>query len=92
MADETEKTADAALENAVERKTPRYIIDQEIPLKSGQVLTNRMGAAFEREDGALRILLDAEARRGELIMRTPEQRLEAMKNRDRSGKSRGHER
>ena len=92
MADETEKTAGAAVEQTPERKGPSFVFEQEITGKDGKMFVQKFGAAFQREDGSHNMVFDAQPLRGQPVMRTPEQRLEAMKERQQTPNSRGHER
>jgi hypothetical protein len=61
-------------------KQPKLIFDQEITTKSGHVIVNRWGATFEREDGSQRIRLESQPLMGDLVARTPEQRIERLKH------------
>ncbi len=60
-------------------KQPSLIFDQEITTKNGQVIVNRFGAAFEREDGSQGIKFDSHPLVGDLVARTPQQRVERLK-------------
>lgn len=60
-------------------KQPSLIFDQEITTKNGQVIVNRFGAAFEREDGSHGVKFDSNPLIGDLVARTPQQRVERLK-------------
>lgn len=68
MKDETSKS-----------KQPSLIFDQEITTKSGQVIVNRFGAAFLREDGSQGMKFESNPLIGDLVARTPQQRVERLK-------------
>ena len=60
-------------------KQPTLIFDQEITTKSGKVIVNRFGATFKREDGSQGIRLESQPLMGDLVARTPQQRIERLK-------------
>lgn len=60
-------------------KQPTLIFDQEITTKSGKVIVNRFGATFDREDGSQGIRVEAWPTMGDLVARTPGQRMERLK-------------
>lgn len=69
------------MSEAKRTKQPSFILEQEITGKSGKVFTSRVGAMFEREDGTHGVKLDCVPLVGDLVARTPQQRLEQMKAR-----------
>jgi hypothetical protein len=60
-------------------KQPSLIMDQEITTKSGQVIMQRFGAMFQREDGSHDISFEAYPMKGASVARTPELRMERLK-------------
>ncbi len=60
-------------------KQPTLIFDQEITTKSGKVIVNRFGATFQREDGSQGIRMESHPLMGDLVARTPQQRVERLK-------------
>jgi hypothetical protein len=60
-------------------KQPSMIFDQEITTKNGHVIVNRFGAAFEREDGSHGVKFESHPLVGDLVVRTPQQRIERLK-------------
>jgi hypothetical protein len=60
-------------------KQPSLIMDQEITTKSGQVIMQRFGAMFQREDGSHEMTFESFPMKGASVARTPEQRMDRLK-------------
>lgn len=69
------------MSDAPKGKQPSFILEQEITGRTGKVYATRVGAMFEREDGSHGVRLESVPLIGDLVARTPAQRIEQIKAR-----------